>query len=151
MERPVRKRTRLGYYNYSQPGYYFITICTQDKKKILGSIVGHGILDVPQTVLDSNNSPSDGNRSGMVPPVRPGGRTLHDIPLVSGADCLTTCLQTVHFRQSLHRKVNPRCTRSSSHRHACKDKISVKFLHCYLVKSMTIVVTPRAAIVCWHP
>lgn len=28
MEGPQRKRLRLASYDYSQPGYYFITICT---------------------------------------------------------------------------------------------------------------------------
>ena len=78
MEKPVRKPTRLGSYNYSQPGYYFITICTQNKKKILGNIVGHGILDVPYKASVPTDSPIDSSHSYMVLPVRPGGRTLHD-------------------------------------------------------------------------
>ena len=35
---PQRKNIRLKNYDYSQPGYYFITICTKDKKKYLGDI-----------------------------------------------------------------------------------------------------------------
>ena len=30
-----RKTTRLKNYNYNNPGYYFITFCTEDKKKLL--------------------------------------------------------------------------------------------------------------------
>lgn len=41
MELPKRKPTRLKDYDYSQDGYYFITICTQNRKKIL-STVGEG-------------------------------------------------------------------------------------------------------------
>ena len=37
---PDRKRTRLKDFNYSSNGKYFVTICTQDKKKILSEIVG---------------------------------------------------------------------------------------------------------------
>jgi len=37
-----RKPNRLYAYDYSQNGAYFITICTQDRKKILSSIVGDG-------------------------------------------------------------------------------------------------------------
>jgi len=48
MELPVRKRIRLKSFDYSSPGYYFITLCTEDKEKILGDIVGHGLQDVPQ-------------------------------------------------------------------------------------------------------
>ena len=76
MENPVRKPTRLGSYNYSQPGYYFITICTQNKKKILGNIVGHGIPDVPYKASVPTDSPIDSSHSYMVLPVCPGGHTL---------------------------------------------------------------------------
>lgn len=34
-----RKKLRLTGYDYSQSGYYFITICTKDRKKILCEIV----------------------------------------------------------------------------------------------------------------
>ena len=37
---PDRKRTRMKDFNYSSNGKYFVTICTQDKKKILSEIVG---------------------------------------------------------------------------------------------------------------
>ena len=42
MNDPKRKPNRLYAYDYSQNGAYFITICTQDRKKILSSIVGDG-------------------------------------------------------------------------------------------------------------
>ena len=51
MEQPTRKKNRLESYDYSQNGAYFITICTKDKKCILSSIVGDGVLDVPLTHL----------------------------------------------------------------------------------------------------
>lgn len=51
MELPKRKRNRLKGYDYSQNGIYFLTVCTKDKKCILGRIVGDGDPDVPQTVL----------------------------------------------------------------------------------------------------
>ncbi len=41
MQLPKRKPTRLKDYDYSQDGYYFITVCTQNRKNIL-SIVGEG-------------------------------------------------------------------------------------------------------------
>lgn len=37
---PERKNMRLGEFDYSSNGYYFITICTADKQKILCDIVG---------------------------------------------------------------------------------------------------------------
>ena len=39
---PKRKPTRLKGYDYSQNGAYFITICTDKRKCILGNIVGQG-------------------------------------------------------------------------------------------------------------
>ena len=49
MNYPKRKRTRLKDFDYSENGAYFITICTKDKKKILGRI--------PIIKGDTSNSP----------------------------------------------------------------------------------------------
>ena len=38
MKYPVRKSPRLSYYDYSKDSFYFITICTFDKKCLFGSI-----------------------------------------------------------------------------------------------------------------
>ena len=38
MEKPKRKPNRIWDYDYSQNGAYFVTICTQDRKKILSRI-----------------------------------------------------------------------------------------------------------------
>ena len=51
MEPPNRKPNRLPDYDYDQNGAYFITICTQDRKPILGHIVGGGALDAPSVIL----------------------------------------------------------------------------------------------------
>lgn len=51
MELPKRKPTRLKTFDYSTDGYYFITICTKNKEKILCDIVGDGALDVPKIKL----------------------------------------------------------------------------------------------------
>ncbi len=51
MDLPKRKPSRLTNYNYSQNGYYFITICTYNKEKILCNIVGDGACDIPQIEL----------------------------------------------------------------------------------------------------
>ena len=48
MPLPQRKSTRLKQYDYSQPGYYFITICTAHKQKLLCSIVGTDVPGGPQ-------------------------------------------------------------------------------------------------------
>ena len=51
MKLPQRKPTRLDGFDYSTPGAYFITICTKDKKCILGEIVGDDAHIVPQNKL----------------------------------------------------------------------------------------------------
>lgn len=49
---PQRRTNRLDYYDYSQNGAYFITICTLDRKRILSKVnVGTGVLDCPQIQL----------------------------------------------------------------------------------------------------
>jgi hypothetical protein len=35
-----RQSIRLPGYDYSQPGYYFITLCTQDSNHLFGEITG---------------------------------------------------------------------------------------------------------------
>lgn len=47
----ARKTTRLPGYDYSTPGAYFLTICTQDRKCLLSRIVGTGVLDGPLVEL----------------------------------------------------------------------------------------------------
>lgn len=42
-----RKPTRLKNYDYSSEGAYFITICTNNKQKILCDIVGEGHCALP--------------------------------------------------------------------------------------------------------
>ncbi len=57
MEYPNRKQLRLPEYDYSGPGAYFVTICTQDRRCILSEIiVGDGVLDVPQVRLSPYGS-----------------------------------------------------------------------------------------------
>ena len=51
MELPKRKSTRLKNYDYSQNGYYFITICTHKKQKLLCDIVGEGLRALPTIKL----------------------------------------------------------------------------------------------------
>ena len=50
MELPKRKSTRLKSFDYSRDGYYFVTICTHKKQKILCDIVGEG-FPLPRLTL----------------------------------------------------------------------------------------------------
>ena len=51
MELQSRKNIRLKSYDYNVPGYYFITVCTKQKQKLLCDIVGTGVLDGPKVQL----------------------------------------------------------------------------------------------------
>ena len=48
-ELPKRKPTRLNYFNYNSSGAYFLTICTENRRKILSRIVGGDVHDAPQS------------------------------------------------------------------------------------------------------
>ena len=41
---PGRKNIRLKNYDYSQSGYYFVTICTQDRQKLFGEILNSKLI-----------------------------------------------------------------------------------------------------------
>ena len=49
-ELPKRKRLRLKNFDYSTTGAYFITICTENRRKLLSQIVGADVLGGPQNV-----------------------------------------------------------------------------------------------------
>lgn len=48
MELSQRKKIRVGEYDYSQCGAYFVTICTQNRRPILSNIVGDDAHIVPK-------------------------------------------------------------------------------------------------------
>lgn len=43
MDLPKRKKNRLKNYDYSSEGFYYVTICTANRKKIFSEIVGQGL------------------------------------------------------------------------------------------------------------
>lgn len=49
-EGPTRKRTRLQGYDYSRPGWYFVTVCTLNREKCLCEIVGTSAPTLPGLV-----------------------------------------------------------------------------------------------------
>ena len=51
----VRKTMRLQNYNYSKNGAYYVTICTKNKAKVLGQVVGYGACDIPQNKMMFKN------------------------------------------------------------------------------------------------
>ena len=51
MSLPKRKSNRLPQFDYGTVGAYFITICSRDKAKVFGRVVGGGVLDAPRIAL----------------------------------------------------------------------------------------------------
>ena len=49
-EFPKRKPTRLKNFDYNATGAYFITLCTEERQKILSRIVGSDVLGGPKSV-----------------------------------------------------------------------------------------------------
>ncbi|MBE5812238.1 MAG: transposase [Clostridiales bacterium] len=47
---PQRKHTRLKYYDYNKYGFYFLTLCTQKRRKLFCNIVG-AIHESPECKL----------------------------------------------------------------------------------------------------
>ena len=47
MELPKRKQIRLPAYDYSAPGAYFITVCTQGRRCILSDIAVGALHEAP--------------------------------------------------------------------------------------------------------
>ncbi len=48
---PKRKNIRLKGYDYSNEGCYFITICTENRKNLLSSVVGGDDLGAPKEII----------------------------------------------------------------------------------------------------
>ncbi len=47
MDMPKRKQLRLKYYDYSQNGMYFVTICTNNRECLFNNIVGEDLCVLP--------------------------------------------------------------------------------------------------------
>ena len=48
---PQRKTIRLKDYNYSQEGYYFVTICTQNREDLFGQVVGADSISARSEIM----------------------------------------------------------------------------------------------------
>ena len=53
MEIRDRKTTRLKGFDYSSNAVYFVTVCVNNRKKILSEIVGDGVYDIPKIKLSN--------------------------------------------------------------------------------------------------
>ena len=47
---PKRKSTRLHEFDYNSTGAYFITICVENRQRLLSRIVGGDVLDAPYSI-----------------------------------------------------------------------------------------------------
>ena len=71
MEPTERKLLRLKEYDYSQPGAYFVTICTKDRVPVFGHIVGGGLRAAPHVELTSIGAAVE-QAIGAIPEINPG-------------------------------------------------------------------------------
>lgn len=60
-----RKNIRLRNYDYSKPGYYFVTICTQNMQNLLGEVVGGGLRGAPYVRLTNIGKQVEANLSKL--------------------------------------------------------------------------------------
>lgn len=51
MDRPERKKLRLDGWNYSSKGWYFVTICAKERKRLFGAVIVGAIHESPQISL----------------------------------------------------------------------------------------------------
>ena len=56
MNLPQRKIIRLKDYDYSQAGYYFVTICTHNRQNLLCDIIDHANVKFTDIGLQVKNS-----------------------------------------------------------------------------------------------
>lgn len=70
MEHPRRKSIRLKGYDYDTPGYYFITVCTHEKEKILCEIE-ESCRDYPPGQSDVKSAKESINNVGTAVPYGP--------------------------------------------------------------------------------
>ncbi len=49
-----RKHLRIKNYDYSQAGYYFVTICTQDRENLFGHVVGVDSISTRPEIMLNN-------------------------------------------------------------------------------------------------
>jgi len=54
-ELPMRKNIRLKDYDYSQAGYYFVTICTRFKENVFGTIENDEMIYSNYGMIAVNN------------------------------------------------------------------------------------------------
>lgn len=103
---PIRKLHRLKEYDYSQNGYYFITICTKDKKMILSN-VGNAVPGVPPKIDLTTIGQMVKESWEKISQIDKGIKTdafcimpnhIHGIIVIEDKDCLTER----RGRRSLH-------------------------------------------------
>ncbi len=64
---PRRKNNRLHDYDYSQAGYYFVTICTKDRQELLSKIVGASFHADPEDIVGGGFHATPKNRTVWFP------------------------------------------------------------------------------------
>ena len=91
MQRPERKPNRLKTFDYSTPGAYFITICTNNKVKLLWKNVGASIARPEDVILSAEGKIVD-NAILNIPKCYPA----------ISVDCYTIMPNHIHLLLRVH-------------------------------------------------
>ncbi len=59
-----RKRLRLEGYDYTNQGGYFITLCTKDRRPVLGTVVGADVVIGPYKRVAKDQNVEDIDNQG---------------------------------------------------------------------------------------
>ncbi len=77
---PQRKTTRLGEFDYSTPGAYFVTICVEDRRPTLQSDATKGIIERCWTDIHSHRSHVECDEFVVMPDHVHGILFIHEDP-----------------------------------------------------------------------
>lgn len=96
---PQRKPLRLKGYDYSTEGAYFVTVCTFERKALLGCVVGTGVLARPPYAQEDSLPGVELSPYGVV--VDKVIRQLHGFYKDISVDCYTIMPNHVHLLLSV--------------------------------------------------
>jgi len=143
-ELPIRKNIRLKDYDYSSEGYYFITICTKDKREMFATIdVGtncvrpclseHGkIVEKEISVLANTYDTVDVDKYVIMP------NHIHMIIIISaGNNGRTQFAPTIsrivkQFKGSITKQIGLLVWQRSYHDHIIRDEVAYQRIWKYI-------------------
>lgn len=145
LEQPVRKKNRLSNYDYSRNGAYFITICTDQRKCLLSSVVG-AIIDRPAYAQLTDAGEKVENAINGIPEHYPNVRIekyvimpnhihlLLMIDTLHGRSLIAPTVSTVirHMKGFATRQIGRNIFQKSFHDHIIRDQAHFDLIWNYI-------------------